>query len=429
MKSAKACIEYNSLSRRRFLGGAAGLGTLFAVMPAWLPKVAMGQGGSNRDVIVQIYLRGGIDGLTFCVPHGDANYYAHRPTQAIPQPGSGADRALDLDGFFGLHPSMQPLMGAYGDDNLLMVHATGAVPNGWTRSHFDAQRWMEVGKPNDSSIATGWLGRHLATVSPLNANTALRGIALEQGLMQSLRGGPKTLPLPDPSDFGYGDAWADQTATIAAWLGKSYARMPDPVKSAAASTQTTIDLLAQIDFDNYAPSGGAIYPDTDIAHSLKATAAMLRAQIGLEVVGIDYGGWDTHADQGSNGGFIGGHLGDLAQALQAFYADLIGANRPNFLVVCLSEFGRTVAENASGGTDHGTGNAMMLLGPKVAGGRVLANWPGLAPNQLFEDQDLKPTIDFRDILAEIVDKRLANAAGVSQVFPGYNPQYRGVIKA
>lgn len=429
MKNIKGCNEYNKLSRRSFLSGAAGLGTLFAVAPSWLPRVALGQGGSSRDVIIQIYLRGGIDGLTFCVPHGDNDYYSRRPTQAVPRPSSGqAGAALDLDGFFGFVPTMQPLMPAYQDQNLLMVHATGAVPNNWTRSHFDAQRWMEVGKPNDASVATGWLGRHLATVTPLNPNTSLRGIALEQGLIQSLRGGPNTLPLPDPDDYGYGDAFGDWVPAMAQWIGSAYSRMPEPLKSSAMNTQATIALLDSIDFQNYVPAGGANYPDTGTAQGLKATAAMLRAQIGLEVVGLDLGGWDTHADQGANGGFIAGHLSELADALGAFYQDLIGAGFNNFLVVCMSEFGRTADENASMGTDHGTGNAMLLMGPKVAGGRVLANWPGLADGQLFEDQDLAPTIDYRDLLAEIVDKRLSNAANLNQVFPGYSPTYRGVIK-
>ncbi len=423
----KGCNEYNKLSRRTFLGGAAGLGTLFAVMPSWLPKIALGQGAAGRDVVIQIYLRGGIDGLTFCVPHGDGGYYAARPTQNVPQPGGGANSAINLDGFFGLHPSMQAVMPAYQDQNLLMVHATGAVPNNWSRSHFDAQRWMEVGKPNDASVATGWLGRHLATVAPLNPNTSLRGIVLNEGLSQSLRGGPKTLPLPDPDDYGYGEAWGDWTPGMAQWLNTAYARMPEPVKSSAVSTQATIDLLNTIDFQNYMPAGGAVYPDTDLAQGLKATAAMLRAQIGLEVVGLDLGGWDTHADQGTNGGFIAGHLSEVSGALGAFYQDLIAAGFNNFLVVCLSEFGRTVEENASAGTDHGTGNAMLLMGPKVAGGRVLANWPGLAPENWYQGQDLAATIDFRDILAEIVDKRLANLAGLGQVFPGYTPTYRGVV--
>lgn len=411
--------------------GAAGLGTLAALAPAWLPKVAIAQNGSRakRDVIIQIYLRGGIDGLSFCVPHGESRYYTLRPTLAIPQPGGGSTSAINLDGFFGLHPSMQPLMPAFQDNNLLMVHATGAVPNNWSRSHFDAQRWMEVGKPDDGSITTGWLGRHLATVPPVNPNTSLRGIAIDQGLIRSLRGGPKTVPLPDPDDYGYGDAWGTSVPAMAQWLQTAYARMPEPVRSAALSTQSTIDLLNTIDFPGYAPSGGAIYPDTEIAQGLRATAAMLRAQIGLEVVGLDIGGWDTHADQGANGGLFANLLANLSNALGAFYTDLIAAGYNNFLVVCLSEFGRTAKENASLGTDHGTGNAMLLMGPKVAGGRVLADWPGLAQANLYQNQDLKATIDFRDILAEIVHKRLSNAAGVAQVFPGYTPNYRGVIES
>jgi len=394
-----------------------------------LPKIAMGQTSSNQDVLVAIFLGGGADGLSLCVPHGDDNYYVHRTSEAIPRPDSSntANRCVDLDGFFGVSQAFQPLMDAYDDDKLLFIHATGAAKTGWTRSHFDASRWHQLGKPNDINIASGWLARHLATSPSMVANAPLRAISMTYGTMDLLLNGPQTLPIPDPEYFGY-EGWFPHRTDMMAALKGAYEASADPLKSVAKSTQTTVDLLNAIDFEHYVPAGGAVYPEnSNIARSLRATAALIRAEIGVEAITIDWGNWDTHDNQGAVDGFLREHMGELAAAMGAFYTDLMAANKPNFVAVAMSEFGRKVMQNGTG-CDHGTGNAMMLLGGNVVGGRVMRQWPGLAQEQLLDGQDLKVTIDYRDILAEVVKKRLKNN-NIAQIFPGYTPTYRGAVAA
>lgn len=416
------------LSRRQFLGRGTLATAATLTMPAWMPKVAMGQVASNQDIIVAIFLNGGADGLSLCVPHGDDNYYVHRQSEAIPRPDStSVNKCIDLDGFFGLSPAFQPLMESFQDDKLLFVHATGAAKSGWTRSHFDAARWHQLGKPNDIAVGSGWLARHLSTSPSMFPNAPLRAISMTYGLMDLLWNGPSTLPIPDPEYFGY-EGWFPHRADMMASLKAAYEETSDPLKSVAKNTQTTVDLLQAIDFEHYTPAGGAVYPeDSGIARSLRATAAMIRADMGVEAITIDLGGWDTHENQGAVDGFLREHMGELAAALGAFYTDLMAANKRNFVVVAMSEFGRKVMQNGTG-CDHGTGNAMMLLGGNVLGGRVLRQWPGLDESQLLDGQDLKVTIDYRDILAEVVKKRLKNN-NVAQVFPNYTPTYRGCVAA
>ena len=420
------CSEYNLISRRRFLG-LSGTALAAASLPAWLPRVAYAASAtSGRDVLVSIFLRGGADGLSLCVPHGDPGYYALRPNLAIPRPGSGAGAARDLDGFFGLAPAMAPLLEAYDDRALLFVQACGSIDP--TRSHFNAMYFMEVGQPSPpASLFTGWLGRHLATVSPATPGTTLRGVGLGYGLQRSLVGGPATVPVRDIAALAFeGDSSSLSARRVA--LDALYAGTAEPLKSAAAGTAHTIDLLARVGLDNYQPSGGATYPDNDFGYALKSTAALIRAEVGVEAVAVDYGGWDTHEEQGPLDGGMAELMTGLAEGLAAFYRDLASAGRNDVLAVVQSEFGRNVAENASLGTDHGHGNTMLVLGGHVAGGRVLGRWPGLDDGHLYEGQDLAITTDYRDILTEIVTKRLGNP-NYKNVFPdpAYTPIDHGVI--
>jgi uncharacterized protein (DUF1501 family) len=425
--SNHACSEYRELSRRGFLRGATALMGA-ALMPAWLPRVAMAAGDpGERDVIVSIYLRGGADGLSICVPHGEKHYYTARPTLAVPPPDSKrAKRAIDLDGFFGFPTPFAPLVPIYKSGELLVVHATGAIANRWSRSHFDAQRWMEVGKPSDSTLASGWLARHLAATAPMTPGAALRGVSLMPGMAESLRQGPLSLPVPDPSRFSYDGGWRE-IADMEAVLTRSYERGPDLLRAAAEQTRATMALLKRIDLPRYAPAGGATYPDSELGRALKAAAALIRSEIGVEAIAVDHHGWDTHDDQGTLDGYLGQQLQELAQALAAFHADLAGAGKTRYVLVAMSEFGRSLAENESHGTEHGTGNAMLLMGRGIAGGRVLADWPGLHRDQLFERQDVRVTTDYRDVLAEVVQKRLGNA-DIGAVFPGLMPKFRGVSR-
>ncbi len=424
-QAAYSCPEYATLSRRGFLA-TTGAVSLAAMSPAWLPRVALAKSyrSSQRDVIVQIYLRGGSDGLTMCVPWGDPGYYTSRPNLAVPRPDSGlTNAATNLDGFFGIPPAMLPLLPAYQNGHLLFVHACGL--NDPTRSHFDAQRFMEVGKANDLLLNTGWLGRHLATVAPATPGALLRGVGIGSGLAKTLDGGPLTLPIPDLDTFNLSGSSSTLGARRGA-LSDMYNSTTDPLKTIATNTFATIDLLNTINFSGYVPAGGAVYPTGSFGYAMKTTAALIKAQVGVEAVAIDLGGWDTHNSQGVSIGTMANLMTTLASAMGAFYTDMFTGTNPSVVAVVMSEFGRRVAENGSQGTDHGHGNAMLVLGNAVSGGRVLRTWPGLGPGQLYQNLDLNITIDYRDVLAEILQNRLGNAS-LSTVFPQYTPVFRGVL--
>lgn len=429
---SQGCAEYDLISRRRFLGlGASVLAA--AALPAWLPRVALADigskaGGPARDVLVSIALRGGADGLTLCAPFGDDGYYALRPTLAVPRPDSSAPhRAVDLDGFFGLPPSLRPLLDLYHEGSLLVVHATGLPIR--TRSHFSAMFLTEVGQPAPpSSRVNGWIAEHLKAVPPSRKDAVLRAVANGVGLPRSLVGAPATVPVRDLAASGF----AGDPATVAARrraLAAMYAAAPDPLRAPAGSTLLTADLLEKIRYTSYRPAGGAAYPDDDLGRSLRSTAALLKAGVGIEAVTVECGGWDSHSDQGPFDGAMALLMKSLADGLTAFHADLFATGPTNVVVVVQSEFGRNAWENGSRGADHGHAGVMLVLGGAVAGGRVLTRWPGLAPEQLYEGQDLALTIDARDILSEVLKKRLGNPDPWS-VFgdPAYTPQEHGVIR-
>jgi uncharacterized protein (DUF1501 family) len=412
-----ACPEYASLSRRGFFDRALPFAAALAAAQ-FLPRIAFARGGSsNRDVLVVIFLRGGMDGLTTCVPYADPDLYVARPTLAIPPPGNPGG-ALDLDGFFGLHPAAAPLLTPYQDGRLAIVHAAGSIDP--TRSHFEAFKFMEYGIPGQpsSTIQTGWLARHLEAVSPLGSGY-LRGVAITTPpvMPKTLNGAPASLPIEDLDLFTFpGHPSSRQILT------DSYAATREPLRAAATSTFGTIDLLDQIDFSNYVPANGAVYPDTMLGRQLKSAAALIKAGAGVETVMAEIGGWDLHAQLLPNMPIL---LDDLTRTLEAFYLDNL-AGLDKLVVVVMSEFGRRVAENASAGLDHGHGNCMLVMGGHIAGGQVLTNWPGLAPGNLDSGLDLAITIDYRDILAEILNKRLEDN-NLSDVFPNFTPTFRGIV--
>lgn len=417
------CPEYRALSRRAFLRQSAVAAAAVSV-PAWLPRVTYAQShASNRDVIVCIFLRGGMDGLSVIVPHGEAEYYRVRPTINVPRPdSSAANRATDLDGFFGVPPALTTLLPAYRAGHLLAVQATGSIDP--SRSHFDAQHYMEVGMPGQSALVTGWLGRHLATRAPANPDTPLRALSFTYGLTETLAGGPLAMPIPDPANFGLSGTSSTRTRRLD-WLNAAYAGETDPLRSTALNTQRTISTLAALNINAYLPAAGVTYPNTSFARALRSTAALIRADVGVEAVQIDLGGWDTHSDQAPLTGRMATVMQQLAEGIAAFHADIEGASRlQQVTLVAISEFGRNVRENGSLGTDHGRGNCMFVLGGAVAGGRVLHQWPGLL--DLQDNQDLKVTIDHRDILAEIVLRRLGNP-NLDIVFPGHTPTIHNVV--
>lgn len=427
----KGCNEYEDLSRRGFLGLGAKAAALAALGPSWLPNVKFASRdrldamfGEERDIIVSVYLRGGCDGLSMCVPYGEPNYYTARPQLAIPRPDStAAQKAINLNGFFGLAPALQPLKSIYDAGDLLIVHATGSREE--TKSHFDAQHFMEAGKP-DKRVWTGWLGRHLSTAPPMSPTAPVRGVALTYQVPLTVEGGPKTLPLSTLQDYKIG-GFDETLEGRRNWLQNAYATADAALANAATNVDATLQMLANLNFQNYTPAGGAVYAENEFSMSLKAAAALIRYEAGIEALHIDYGGWDTHEYQFPLDGQMASLMDTFAVGLRAFYTDLQAAGFMNRVtLVVVSEFGRVLAQNGSYGTDHGHGNCMWLMGGNVIGNRVLTQWPGLAPEQLFEGQDLQVTIDYRDILAEVVHKRLGNTS-LSAVFPDYTPTFRGAV--
>jgi len=410
---------------RNFLR-SAGLGSL--TLPAWFPRVAFAASPSpQRDVLICIFQRGAADGLNMVVPVGDDNYYKNRPTIKIAQPSGAAGAAIDLDGFFGLHPSLAPFKELWDDGVLAAVHATGS-PDG-THSHFDAMDFMERGTPGSKSIPTGWIGRHLGSVDTSGNTSPFRAVGMGTLVQASLRGPVSATALRSIADFHLGGkgAVASQIATFQASLSSLYA--DDAwLDLQAQQTVNAINTLAAKNPGAYQPQNGAKYPDTDFGSAMMQVAQLIKADLGMEVACVDLGGWDTHASQGGATGQQADLLAELAGGLAAFHADL--ADRMSrIIVVTMSEFGRRLLENGSGGTDHGHGNCMFVLGGGVNGGKVYADWPGLAPEQLSSPGDLAITTDYRTVLAEIVDRRLLNPK-LADVFPGFTPPaYLGLTRA
>ena len=407
------------LTRRSFFR-AAGLAGL--ALPGWFPRLAFSATPSpQRDVLVAVFLRGAADGLNIVVPFGDRDYYANRPTLGIGEPSATAGTAIDLDGFFGLHPALAPLEELYGDKALAVVHAAGSPDD--THSHFTAMDFMERGTPGSKSLTTGWIGRHLASLDTGN-ESPFRAVGIGHGVPASLRGPVPAAALKSIADFHLkGLRSAAELSSFQAGLSNLYPG-GDFLDSQARQTFDAVALLATANPGAYQPQNGAQYPDSDFGQALQQVAQLLRADLGLEVACVDVGGWDTHA---AEEGTLAGLLADLGAGLHAFYADL--ADRmAHITVVTLSEFGRRVKENASGGTDHGHGNCMFLLGGGVAGGKVYGAWPGLAAGQLYGPGDLAVTTDFRTVLSEIVDHRLGNSK-IAEVFPGFErPAYLGLAR-
>ena len=418
----KSTVLTRELSRREVLGGSSAVAATAFLGPAALsdPRALFGGSGGGRDVLVQIFLRGAMDGLTTVVPHGDGDLYTARPTLAVPPPGQTSG-ALDLDGFFGLAPAAAPLLTPYHDGRLAFVHAAGSIDP--TRSHFDGFRHMEFGDPAlpPGTVSNGWLARHLVAAAPPSTGP-LRAVHAGDYTPLTLAGAPAALPVPDFGHFSFPGRAVTAPLRVAL-LAYAFSRADAPVGPAALGTFASIGLLSNIDFAGYVPAGGAEYPATLLGRHLRDSAVLIKAEAGVEAITIDFGGWDLHASLGPLDGNMAQLLDELARSIEAFYLDL-GPTIERVTLVCLSEFGRRVGENASAGLDHGHGNAMIVMGGGIAGRRVLADWPGLAPAQL-DQGDLAITTDYRDILGEILLERLG-ATDLSAVFPQHTYVPRGI---
>ncbi len=431
--SCHACREFNNLSRRQFMTLTGAATAAAATLPAWMPRMSFGGGGiPGRDVFVQIYLRGGADGLSLVVPHAEYDRLLAVRRPLIEPYGrpveSNPNTIRDLDGYFGLLPPMAPLRTIYNANDLLVVHATGSRDE--TRSHFDAMYYMEVGRPQDRTLTTGWLGR-LITQLPEVPGTIVRNMSLGTALPQTIVGAPKAQAVPDPLNFNLGGD--DYTIPFRrSALRTMYDASTTLLRASAQNTQATIDLIQRIGIPAYVPRAGATYETIDnspLAVQLKAAAAVIKARVGVESITIDLGGWDTHSEQGTAPGeYMHTLMRNLATNLYAFWYDVLDAGYRNVTLAVMSEFGRNVGSNGSRGTDHGHGNVMFVISGHVNGGQVYTNnWPTTYDGALYQGQDLEVTVDYRDILAEIVRDRLAGSAYLPQLFPGFTPTDRGLF--
>lgn len=412
-----------SQTRKQFLQAAVRSPASLS-WPSWMPRLAFApqQTAPRGDTLLVVFLRGAADALNMIVPHGDDEYYRLRPTLGIPRPDDNcatkSNRTLDLDGFFGLHPSLAPLQTAWQEGHLAAVHACGAPDE--SRSHFKAMELMERGVEDERGPASGWIGRHLASLDTGNPSP-LRAIGLGDNVPRSLRGSVPVTALRSIADFHLGGDL--QAARMRALLSGIYAG-EDELSLVGEETLEIVDTLTALDPDAYTPRAGAAYPQSDFGYSLRQIALLIKAEVGLEVAAVDVGGWDTHFAQGGSEGLMANLLQDLAAGLAAFHADMAD-HLDDLTVVVMSEFGRRAQENASLGTDHGHGSAMLLLGGGVQGRTVHGRWPGLADGQLFGPGDLAVTTDYRDVLGEVLQRRLNNAA-LEHIFPGHRVEPIGM---
>jgi uncharacterized protein (DUF1501 family) len=401
-----------SITRRVFLKGGAMAVVGSAAVPSFLTRAAWGAvaAGSNNNRLVVIFQRGAADGLNIVVPHGEPAYYAMRPSINIPR-----QQVIDLNGFFGLHPALAPFKPLWDQRQLAIVHAAGSPDT--TRSHFDAQDYMESGTPGIKITSDGWLNRVLQS-EPSAADGAFRAIALGTSLPRILSGKAPAVAVSNVNGFGIAGG-----NPAAAPLGNTFEAIYDQsvdsvLHGTGRETFDAVKMLKSADPQRYTPAPGANYPRGRFGDALRQTAQLIKSNLGVQVAFTDIGGWDHHVNEGATEGQLANVLRDFAQSIAAFWIDL-GPLTEDTVLVTMSEFGRTARENGNRGTDHGHANVMFVLGGPVRGGRVYGRWPGLDPAQLNEGRDLALTTDFRRVLGEAVSRHLGNP-NLNTVFPAFD---------
>jgi len=412
-------------TRRFFLRNSAIAMAGVGAAPLWLERAlyAADAPSQRKKILVAIFQRGAADGLNVVVPHGEQSYYDLRPSIAIPRPTSdpakAADAAIDLDGFFGLNSALAPLKPLYEQKHLAIVDAVGSPDP--TRSHFDAQDYMESGTPGRKATQDGWMNRALppATGKP----SPLRAVSLGPVLPRSMRGNIPAVAMQTIDSFQVRNAQAGME------YEQRYAASKDPLLQAAGKdTFEAMKMIQAIQKQSYKPAAGAEYPRGRFGQSLQQIAQLIKSDAGVEMAFADIGGWDHHVNeiaQRAGEGQLANLLREYGQALSAFWTDL-GDRMADVVVVTMSEFGRTARENGNRGTDHGHANCMFVMGGGVNGGKVYGKWPGLQKEQLYEGRDLALTTDFRDVLGELVQRHLGNPS-LKSVFPGYEPHSLGLV--
>ncbi len=393
------------VSRRVFLRGAGLAAVGVGMAPSSLLVRTAQAAGAGPKVLVKVFLRGGADGLNFCVPYGDSEYYNLRQGIGLPRPGQ-AGGVVNLDGYFGMHPQFAPLAPYFQDGRLAFIHAVGNP--GLTRSHFDAQDYMESGTPGDKQTATGWLDR---AIGQIPGREVTQAVSFSAQLVRSFLGPEPVLVAQTLTSF---DLRAPN------WRAEAEGRLTEMYQSDSTQVGTTgLETFEAINTLLRAPAplpaNGAIYPAGNTGNALRQAAGLIKTGVGTRCIYVNVGGaFDTHSNQ------LQGNINDyrpLGLALAAFATDL-GGMLDDVVLMVTTEFGRTAAVNGAAGTDHGTGYAMLVLGGRVRGGRVLGQWPGLSRSQLYQNRDLAATTDFRDVFQEVARAQFGIGASL---FPGYTP--------
>jgi uncharacterized protein (DUF1501 family) len=421
-----------NVNRRVFLKQGALAFVCMGAGPFWGPRFLrqaafaadLGVSSTSNKILICIFQRGAVDGLSMVVPYGDSHYYQNRQdiSLAAPSPSAGESGTLDLDGYFGLHPALAPLLPLYKQGHLAAIQACGS-PNS-SRSHFDSQDLMESGVDEGRGVQDGWLNRLLGCCPEDAAKkTAFRAVSMTPVIPRSLQGEEDSLAVRDLDTFGMaGDTSVPLAgpASTANGFENMYGAAVDTVlHGTARESFDALDLLKKTRSGVYQPANGAAYPQGNFGRNLKQIAQLIKANVGLQVAFAEVDGWDTHANQGSAKGQLATRLGGFGQALAALHQDL-GDRMADVVVVTMSEFGRTVRQNGNRGTDHGHGTCFFALGGSIKGGKVYGDWPTLAPDKLFQQRDLAVTTDFRDVFGEICARHF----GVPmEAMPKLFPQY------
>lgn len=409
------------LTRRVFLKSSGVALLAFGAVPrALVRSVYAAETARRRKCLIVVFQRGACDGLNTVIPVGESLYRRLRPTIAVPE-----DKTIRLDGFFALHPALAKLQPLWNERSLAIVHAVGS-PDA-TRSHFDAQDFMESGTPGRKATEDGWMNRHLVA-NPDEHQTPFRAVSLTPTLPRSLAGRFPAVAMASVREFGLRPANGPE---VKRGFEQMYGdAVHDVLHGAGHDTFEAVDFLKRTDPSRYVPADGAIYPGGAYGNSLRQIAQLIKADVGLEMAFTEIQGWDHHAGEGGAEGQLANRLRELGEALAAFHRDL-GQRMEDVVLVTMTEFGRTVRENGNRGTDHGHGSASFVLGGPVSGGRVCGRWPGLGGGDLYEGRDLAVTTDFRDLLAEILTRH-SGERDLASVFPGYGATLRrfpGVIRA
>ncbi len=419
------------MNRRVFMkSGAMALATM-GLNPTFLRRTVFAQdllkgaalnGNARGKVLIVLFQRGAADALNVVVPHGEKAYYQMRPAIAIPRPVSGAAQtAIDLDGFFGLHPALSPFKKLWDDGILATVHAVGSPSN--TRSHFDAQDYMESGTPDNKGTRDGWLNRYLAVKGTCDEcklhdgtsaeKSPFRAVAMTPQTPRILEGGAPSVAMNNLDEFTIRTN-GTQADRIEALYRTGNA---DVVHAAGGEMFEAMKMLKAANPQQYIPQNNADYPRSPFGQHLRQIAQLIKADVGLEIAFADVGGWDTHVNQGGATGQLANRLDDFAKSIGALVQDL-GDRMSSVTILTMSEFGRTAHQNGNGGTDHGHATSMFVIGGDVKGKKVYGKWPGLEPEQLNEGRDLALTTDFRSVFSEVAFKHLG-AAKMDAVFPGF----------